>query len=216
MNNCIPRKDVDDKMDIIYCTRKCRINAAERYKFLDQLLLAINTYYSAFLIILSVIFLLNSNPIGIGIMLISLSILTFTFNAICMSLQFKDRYYSFKANYIELGALYNELKLIDCDADNSRSIFEEITKKYDLLLNMCENHTTYDYYKFLINDHNALDKKFAYIEDQKLKKSSIDGIKKYYYYRLILKFIFFALLVSVPFITPYLVNIIKIFILNAY
>lgn len=208
MSNCLSQKDVSDLKGRIYKTRKARINASERLKFFDRCLFGLNTYYSSLLIILSVITLTNSNSIGIGTILITLSVLTFALNTIGMSLQFKDRYYLFKANYIQLDALYNRLLDINCDHDSVEK-FNEIKIEYNRLLDSCENHNTFDYYNFLIHDPNALKEKFDGIVDWKTKCILTLQIYSYYYIRKIFTLIIFLSLIIMPFVTSYLVNLIK-------
>lgn len=184
-------------LDQIYITRKSRIWAAERYKGWDNLILIINIYYSALLIIFSIITFTDST-IQVDIFLISASILVFAFNAISMSQNFKETYFAFKDNYLSLGKLYGEL-----ERDKNNDKLSEYQSEYNKLLTLCQNHTTYDYNKMLLKDNYQLKK---VVNSGKQKKWQI--YSEYYIHK-VGQGCAVLILVIAPFLMPTIIKLIS-------
>lgn len=184
-------------LDTLYLTRKCRIEAAERYKKLDEKLSIINIYYSVVLIIFSII-TISSNNSNVSISLISSSILAFAFNTVAILKNYKAIYLSLKQNYISIHKLYNTLMPL-----NENDDFSEYYIKYKELLDSCENHSTYDYYTVLLNDENLLN---IAVEQGKLKENTI---KYYHKKKVFFNNVVMVICISAPFALPFIIQMIS-------
>lgn len=132
----------------IWITRKARINASERLLSLEKFIQYINIYYSCFLCVLSVYGLTVSKD-KIGLISAILSIILTIFIVYLNSQKFGERAQQLKINYIALQELY--FILDNLDEENLENL-EKYQNEYTKLLANCENHSTYDYYRILLNE----------------------------------------------------------------
>lgn len=129
--------------DNVWWTRKARIQAEKRLlanAFQSQLLLL---WYSFFGVAVSIYYLKFDN-IGTHGELAGISWVVFSVLSLCMSgfitsLSFKERANLIKECYETLNSLYQKAKGTSPDID-------ALSKEYEQIMGLCENHTDYDYY----------------------------------------------------------------------
>lgn len=128
--------------DRIWLTKKCRMEAESRFNRYDYFSKFLITYYSAFILILSLYDIIDNN-IEYNISIVSASMLILIISLIITSMRFKERSLSYKQCYIKLDELQQEIAKNEQDDKLASDVF----KKYNDVLNLTENHSEYDYYK---------------------------------------------------------------------
>lgn len=211
------KKSLQTLQDAIYVTRKCRINSAERLKNWDCIIAWINTYYTAFLIVLSVIAISSSSEqsFNVNLYIISSSVLALAFNTLSMTWQFKDRYYAFKENYIKLHSLYLEVSTLQQNSTITKQQVLEYQNRYNELLNTCENHTSQDYYQTLKNDKTLYSKKVVNSSSNPVPfqvQMTTFNFHLRYLGTKFLKIIYILVMIIAPFILPLLIQQLAFFI----
>ena len=88
------------------------------------------------------------------------------------------------------------------------SRYDEAQSQYNSLLDTYENHSTIDYFLYLLKDKNMLNKK---ISENSLSTKQIYRYVIFYY---LLRCIFLFILVLIPFLVPYVVKAIEYWINN--
>jgi hypothetical protein len=136
--------------DNVWWTRKSRIQAEKRLlsnAFQSQLLLL---WYSFFGVAVSIYYLkFNSSSIQgdlAGISWIVYSVLVLSISGFIAGLSFKERASLIKESYETLNTFYHKSKEANADID-------KISKEYEQIMGLCENHTDYDYYSALCLEH---------------------------------------------------------------
>jgi hypothetical protein len=198
------QQQLESLKDKIYITRKSRIEASERYKKWDFRISIINIYYSIILIIISIVSFTCQTSEQLSIASITTAILVFGFSMVGLSMQFKDKYYSFKTCYIKLGNLIKEIET--ASPENYDNTYKSVYSDYLDVLDTTENHNTSDYFRYLYFDKQMLDKKVASqsVDRKKVEKSIIYGW--------IIKILFYLLSIIIPFIVPLIIELIRIWI----
>lgn len=184
--------------DNVWKTQKSRINTSERLKnndFISQILI---TYYSLFLVIVSLVDLksekikVNLLPIGNGILEVSflsliLSIILLVVSVFVFSMNYKERSLRLQTSYIKMNRIYRELKKKETDGEDYSKLLEE----FDSILELTENHSECDYYKVLFqvrNETNYYNEPFDFLKYMSLIKC------------IVMKFILILTLVLTPII----------------
>ena len=129
--------------DNVWWTRKARIQAEKRLlanAFQSQLLLL---WYSFFGVAVSIYYLKFEN-IGTHGELAGISWVVFSVLSLCMSgfitgLSFKERANLIKECYETLNSLYQK-------SNGTSPNLDVLSKEYEQIMGLCENHTDYDYY----------------------------------------------------------------------
>lgn len=139
--------------DSIWWTRKARIQTEKRLlsnAFQAQLLLL---WYS-FCSVSASVYYLKFNPESeyAGIAWVVFSVLIMSISGFINGLSFKERATLLKECYETLNGLYQKAKL------EHNSKLDEISKEYEHVLNMCENHTDRDYFIALCESHLTSEK----------------------------------------------------------
>lgn len=128
--------------DRIWLTKKCRMEAESRFNRYDNFSKFLITYYSAFILILSLYDIINTT-VEYNISIVSASMLILIVSLIITSMRFKERSLAHKQCYIKLDELQQEI----AKNENDDQIESEVFKKYNDVLNLTENHSEYDYFK---------------------------------------------------------------------
>jgi len=125
----------------IWITRISRVNAEKRLLRKEKFIQLMNIYYSCIIIILSIISLVYSdNKLSMLSLIMSISL---TLSILYLNSQkYADSAASFRDNYVHLQRLEYELNHIE---ESDIASMKEIEGKYCDLLNVCNNHITYDY-----------------------------------------------------------------------
>lgn len=194
--------------DKIYTTRKCRINASERYKKYDTILSGLNIWYSIWLIMIAIISF-NNDDENLKIITITTSVLVFGFSMLALSFDFKSKYYIFKNCYIQLNALICRLENLIDSNQGSGSEYDHISDEYNDILNHTDNHSEIDYKTYLVNEdwtpNSWAQKKYG-------DKYNITRIRELLYLHNIFFGLGFIILIAAPIIIPVLINLIKLWI----
>lgn len=202
--------EIQHLKDKIYITRRCRIVASERFKNWDSKISIINVYYSVILLIISIVSFSSSttteNSLQLSIATTTTSILVFAFSMVALSMQFKDRYYNFKTCYIKLDDLLKSLNTAKPDKLNDTFVL--VYDQYNDILNTFENHSTLDYYKYLFSDKQMLENKI------KSNSVTLNEVKKIIYINRFANILFYIFVLTLPFIVPYLTNLINLWIIH--
>jgi len=178
--------------DKVYVTRKCRIEAAERNKRMDSMTLGINVWYSAILLIISIVILSRNDLPDISIVSITSAILVFSISMIVATQQYKDKYYAFKSCYLELDYLHKKIiRYIDIEQFNNDD-YQELNQKYNEILKSSENHKPIDYYTVLMKDIQLAEK----------YKKKYPSYKRDWYIKQVIQWLLIILFVFIPFLTP--------------
>lgn len=178
----------------IYDTRKCRIEAEKRVRRKEMFFSFINIYYSALVIIFSIVALtVASDSTELNIKLICVSIATFSITVFNSSKNYKELIFLYRSNYLELESLYRRTKT---DIE-----LAEINKKYEVILSRCPNHEDCDYYSYSKNR----DKENCNF----LMKL---GRHRKYYLNVLVECAIRVLMIILPFILPIFLKFIKSFL----
>ena len=139
-------KKLKDRLERnIWITRKCRINAAERLLKSARFIEFLNTYYSIFIITISIIsFAEHDNALSVISLILSVALTISIIYA--NSTNLRERSYALKQNYIDLQILLDELNCID---ESCCEKITQIAQRYSELLKNSENHESIDMYKLL-------------------------------------------------------------------
>ena len=132
-----------DLSDQIWTTRISRVNAEKRLIDKESFFQAINIYYSCVTIIFSILALLNNNEklsLMTVFMTISLLVAILHLNGQKCLKQARE----YRKNYTDLQKLEFELNIISCDDIES---IKRISNKYCDLLDLSNNHISFDYYE---------------------------------------------------------------------
>lgn len=124
----------------LWLTHKARINASERLRTASKFARLLTSYYSAFLIICAVTSFLSRPSTLSFIMQLSLSLAVFTASLYIPALRMDERAEAFKRNYIDMDDVQADVE----DAEEAAQLVE-LRKRYNQLLQGCENHSTADY-----------------------------------------------------------------------
>lgn len=130
--------------DNIWWTRLSRIETEKRLLsnlFHAELLLI---WYALCSVIIS-IYLLESNEKLPQYLFVSFSVMTLAASLYINTQSYKERAIKIKACYERLGVLYQK-----CSGILLINIEENIRKEYLECLDMCENHTSMDYYRAVV------------------------------------------------------------------
>ena len=138
--------------DRIWLTKKCRMEAESRFNRYDYFSKFLITYYSAFILILSLYDIIDNN-VEYNISIVSASMLILIISLIITSMRFKERSLSYKQCYIKLDELQQEITKNEQD----EKLVSEVFKKYNDVLNLTENHSEYDYFKVKYFDKSKED-----------------------------------------------------------
>ncbi|MBO2659762.1 SLATT domain-containing protein [Shewanella algae] len=129
--------------DNVWWTRKARIQAEKRLlanSFQSQLLLL---WYSFFGVAVSIYYLQIDNSAEqaniSGVSWVVYSVLVLCMSGFISGLSFKERAGLIKESYEALQVIYQRLKSNSPDID-------VITKDYEQVMGLCENHNDHDYY----------------------------------------------------------------------
>lgn len=128
-------------LDNIWFTRKARIRSSERLLSNDFHSQCVIVYYSAVLVIVSILTLNDNNALNQNSseILCSLSVALLVVTLFVSSVNFKGRGLAFKQNYIALQSLYEKVSL-----RNHVALTLQDIERYLELLNNCENHSSLD------------------------------------------------------------------------
>lgn len=135
----------------VWKSYKSRINTAERLNRKSNFIAFLSIYYSAILAAVSILNYVNKSE-HIDVISIVLSVMVTILFLYFEGKNYKERYIKMKQNYNDLNLLYyrieNIISLNEIDAEK----FKEVSNKYITLLNDVENHSEYDYIKYVIQD----------------------------------------------------------------
>lgn len=128
--------------DQIWTTRVSRINAEKRLISKENFVQGINIYYSCITIIFSVLSLINGdNKLSMLTMFMTISLLIVILYL--NGQKYLTRAREFRKNYTQLHKLEIQLQHV---SENEDEKIIEIENNYCNLLDLSENHTSYDYY----------------------------------------------------------------------
>lgn len=133
----------------IWITRKSRINASERLNknnFWSQIIVA---YYSMCLIILTIIDIKDDN-FNFETLSLILSILIFTISIFIVSMNFKERSLILKTSYVKMSKLYWDI----LKKEDNEECYEDLKNQYNTIIELTEEHSTYDYLQVLFAERN--------------------------------------------------------------
>lgn len=128
--------------DKIWLTKKCRMEAENRFNRYDFCSKNLITYYSAFILILSLYDFVDAK-VEYTFSIVASSLIILILSLIVTSMRFKERALSYKQCYIKL----NELQEEAVKAESENNSLDDIFRKYNDVLNLTENHSEYDYFK---------------------------------------------------------------------
>ena len=152
-------------------TRYTRINAYKRCKEWNEFFNLIGFIYNLLLIIVSIIMLIYTGEenvkLVISIMLVILSIITFSLDLFIATQDFSSRAEQYKISYNFIEGLLNELKFVD---ENDTTRIKNISKKYEDHIRSSINHEEIDYYRLNFEYPNEYLE--PYKEITKIKKSN--------------------------------------------
>lgn len=128
----------------IWLTRKARINAAERMLWSESALRFFITYYSGFIIIMTVIGK-ESGRSGAYLEILALSIVVFGASLYAPALRLSERAERLKKNYIALDRVALEMRIVAWTPNPSAKDVQNVADKYLDLMAQAENHAGVDY-----------------------------------------------------------------------
>ncbi|MCX8074210.1 MAG: SLATT domain-containing protein [Clostridia bacterium] len=137
----------------IWNTYKSRINTSERLKSKADYIDFISVYYSALLVVISILNLLLKSSI-IEISSIVLSIMVTIFILYMNGQNLREKYIKMKKNYIDLSGLYYSvngyISSLGSGFDNEELLekFSKHITEYNELLDQVQNHSVYDFQKY--------------------------------------------------------------------
>lgn len=135
--------------DKVWKTKKSRINTSERLKYNDFISQLLITYYSLFIIVISIIDISNTKS-NFGTLTLILSILILVVSVFVFSMNFKERSLKLQYTYIKMDNLWLEMKKREKDGKD----ISELKLEYSNLLECSENHSECDYLKVLYSVRN--------------------------------------------------------------
>ena len=134
--------DIEGLKYKIRMTRISRIKAEKRLLSKESFVQWMNIYYSCVTIIFSIIACMHHNE-ELSELTLFMSILLLVLILYLNGQNYSNRAIKFRENYTSLQSLELELECLDKDNKNK---YCDIQKKYIELLNISENHITFDYY----------------------------------------------------------------------
>lgn len=137
----------------IWKSYKSRINTAERLKKNYEFIAFLSIYYSAVLSAVSILNFVNKSQ-EVEIFSIVLSVMVTILFLFFEGRNYKERYIKIKDNYNNLNLLYYEVDSVVGLKKVSEDNFKKLSEEYIKLLNDVENHSQYDYIKFLMEEKN--------------------------------------------------------------
>lgn len=207
----------------LWKTYQTRIITSERLSRNENFYQKINVYYSIIIVIFSIFDILEKkisimgidlceSKKGLSLIVLVSSIISAIFTMFISSKGYKERSINMKMHYIDLKDLFYELTFIDKKTDTEKlEILKKVQETYSKLLKTVENHSSFDYLKFRMENH---EKNSTITEDDYSNISnkffysppSFVEIIKYYLY-VIWNWIIVILLILGPFLTIYFLNI---------
>jgi len=160
----------------LWTTKGARFAASHRNKIQNELSSKTLGYLSAYLTIVSllVVYKIPFEPIGenyLNFTITALSILILIFSQFETAKEFSIKSERFHQCSLEIGELYNELRIAktfpNITEDDRFQRIIDISKKYDKVLQKCENHNSidFDYFKTSKKQYFKLTPaKFCYIK----------------------------------------------------
>lgn len=135
-------------IDNIWWTKKARIHAEQRLLAIDCYFKLLLAWFSFCSIAVSVYFLVYPQNKDFQIVLLIFSIIIFCLSCLIPSFQYKERANLFRQCYLALDKI----------SRNSQNSNQEalLAEQYQEVLNLCENHTEYDYYWAVLNEYYSL------------------------------------------------------------
>lgn len=144
-------KSINQLENNIWITRKCRINAAERLQGNENFFRFISIWYSIATTTCALINLFWLHDSVLDVATLIFSIATTDFFLYLDAKNYKDRYLSFKDNYISLNVLLAKIKRCKIDGIKAQD-FTDISKEYNELLAKVENHKQKDLIKLMVDE----------------------------------------------------------------
>lgn len=135
----------------VWKSYKSRINTAERLNRKSNFIAFLSIYYSAILAAVSILNYVNKSEY-IDVISIVLSVMVTILFLYFEGKNYKERYIKMKQNYNDLNLLYYRIENIMSLNKSDIEKFNELSNKYIALLNDVENHSEYDYIKYVIQD----------------------------------------------------------------
>lgn len=126
--------------DNIWKTRKSRINTSERLKTNDLLSQILITYYSLFIIVITIIDM-KDDALNFETLTLILSILILVVSTFVFSRNYKERSLMIQAAYIKMGKIYR--KVVEKEKNNQDN--SDLEEEYNDILSYTENHTECDF-----------------------------------------------------------------------
>ena len=133
----------------IWTTRISRVNAEKRIMEKEHFTENINIYYSCLLVIYSIIPYVFPQ-IRLSFVTLFLTVLLTISVVYIKGLKYKERARDYRKNYTELQKLEFRLSHVKTDEELCSSGIEE---DYCTLLDSTENHTTFDFYKTVMESN---------------------------------------------------------------
>lgn len=139
----------------MWTTRKSRINTSDRLKFNDLISQILLTYYSLFIIIVTIVDM-KDDKINFEVLTLVLSILILVLSTFIFSMNYKERSLRLQSSYIKI----NKLCRITAIKENSGADTSDEERHYDDILECTENHSYCDYINvmFEVKDNEAYKK----------------------------------------------------------
>ena len=134
--------DIEGLKYKVRLTRISRIKAEKRLLSKESFVQWMNIYYSCVTIIFSIIACIHHND-ELSELTLFMSIILLVFILYLNGQNYSNRAIKFRENYTSLQSLELEL---ECMAKDDKEKYCEIQKKYIELLNISENHISFDYY----------------------------------------------------------------------
>ena len=199
MNKKLNNEEFINLENRIWKTYQSRIKAATRLNNYAKYLDFFSAYYTIFLAILSTFSLICPDSI-IGYFTNAISIIVMGMVFYGNSMNFKDRHSNMRDNYLKLGDLYY---MCINERIEERYNINSIYKEYSSLLNVSENHTSYDYLC-----HKMSRKSIENQDNSEINISKMECIK--YYFRYWIEKLIILVALTIP-IALFVVSIIEMF-----
>lgn len=189
----------------VWKTKKSRINTSERFKqndFISQILI---TYYSLFIIIVTIIDIKDDN-IELGTFTLILSITLLIVSVFILSINFKERSLKLQNCYIRLDKIEKEMEKKE---DNGEDI-SQLKSEYYTILDLTENHSEYDNLKveFSVRNENEQNKDNPEKKQYDNKPFTLDKWFMLGWYKL-KRFLFISFFFLIPIILLLIILFIK-------
>ncbi|WP_455757640.1 SLATT domain-containing protein [Sulfurimonas sp.] len=130
--------------DRVWKTRKSRINASERLKLNDFISQVLITYYSLFIIVITIVDMKN-NDINFEVLTLILSILILVISVFIFAMNYKERSLRLQNTYIKIDKISREIS----KKEKANEDLSELERQYDEILECSENHSSCDYIQVL-------------------------------------------------------------------